>query len=439
MRTERTADSQQRRQHQPHRHAVRARRSTAPVIRQNWRPHSVNRPSSTRTTSDADGREAERLGSTHSVEARSSLLQSTDGANPSSPFDETPPRGVRRHRSAAKLPQRRMPGAGPCRTHVEAAAGTSCSPRTVNTCPRLRPRPKTARPSRAEQPILEAARRQHRQGPGPVDGRRCAPRRSSTTRPPTSTTRSCARPPSCSTLDDLAESSDIPQFLAHRPRGVRARNDACGRSTFSCSARCACWRATSSRWRPVRARPSPARSPPPATRIAGRSVHVISVNDYLARRDAEWMGPLLEAMGLTVGWITADSTADERRAAYALRRHLRLGQRDRLRRAARPAGHRRRRPGLARPRRRAHRRGRLGARRRGAGAAGAGGHHPPRDAAAGDHPAGRRPESGSNPGKYYDTDADRRNVHLTDAGRPQAREARSAASTSTPRSTSAPR
>ena len=50
--------------------------------------------------------------------------------------------------------------------------------------------------------------------------------------------------------------------------------------------------------------------------IAGRSVHVISVNDYLARRDAGWMGPLLEAMGLTVGWITAESTADERRAAY---------------------------------------------------------------------------------------------------------------------------
>ncbi|MDT5401991.1 MAG: preprotein translocase subunit SecA, partial [Mycobacterium sp.] len=50
--------------------------------------------------------------------------------------------------------------------------------------------------------------------------------------------------------------------------------------------------------------------------IAGRSVHVISVNDYLARRDAEWMGPLLEAMGLTVGWITADSTPDERREAY---------------------------------------------------------------------------------------------------------------------------
>ena len=50
--------------------------------------------------------------------------------------------------------------------------------------------------------------------------------------------------------------------------------------------------------------------------LAGRHVHVISVNDYLARRDAEWMGPLLEAMDLTVGWITAESTPDERRAAY---------------------------------------------------------------------------------------------------------------------------
>ena len=50
--------------------------------------------------------------------------------------------------------------------------------------------------------------------------------------------------------------------------------------------------------------------------LAGRNVHVVTINDYLAHRDAEWMGPLLEAMGLTVGWVTADSTADERRAAY---------------------------------------------------------------------------------------------------------------------------
>jgi preprotein translocase subunit SecA len=50
--------------------------------------------------------------------------------------------------------------------------------------------------------------------------------------------------------------------------------------------------------------------------IGGRSVHVITINDYLARRDAEWMGPLIEALGLTVGWITADSTAAQRRKAY---------------------------------------------------------------------------------------------------------------------------
>jgi preprotein translocase subunit SecA len=50
--------------------------------------------------------------------------------------------------------------------------------------------------------------------------------------------------------------------------------------------------------------------------LAGRHVHVVTINDYLARRDAEWMGPLLEALGLTVGWVTAESTAEERRAAY---------------------------------------------------------------------------------------------------------------------------
>lgn len=50
--------------------------------------------------------------------------------------------------------------------------------------------------------------------------------------------------------------------------------------------------------------------------IGRRNVHVITINDYLARRDAEWMSPLIEALGLTVGWITAESTAEERREAY---------------------------------------------------------------------------------------------------------------------------
>jgi preprotein translocase subunit SecA len=50
--------------------------------------------------------------------------------------------------------------------------------------------------------------------------------------------------------------------------------------------------------------------------LAGRHVHVVTINDYLARRDAEWMSPLLEALGVTVGWVTGESSADERRAAY---------------------------------------------------------------------------------------------------------------------------
>jgi preprotein translocase subunit SecA len=51
--------------------------------------------------------------------------------------------------------------------------------------------------------------------------------------------------------------------------------------------------------------------------LAGRSVQVASVNDYLARRDAEWMRPLYELLGVTVGHIVQASTRQERRRAYA--------------------------------------------------------------------------------------------------------------------------
>jgi preprotein translocase subunit SecA len=116
-------------------------------------------------------------------------------------------------------------------------------------------------------------------------------------------------------LDDLADSSDIPQFLAIareasertttlRPFDVQLQGAlrmlagdvvemATGEGKTLSGAIAAAGYA-----------------------IGGRSVHVITINDYLARRDAEWMGPLIEALGLTVGWITADSTADERRRAY---------------------------------------------------------------------------------------------------------------------------
>jgi preprotein translocase subunit SecA len=50
--------------------------------------------------------------------------------------------------------------------------------------------------------------------------------------------------------------------------------------------------------------------------LAGRGVHIVTVNDYLARRDAEWMAPLYKALGLTVGVIVHDLDDDQRRAAY---------------------------------------------------------------------------------------------------------------------------
>ena len=50
--------------------------------------------------------------------------------------------------------------------------------------------------------------------------------------------------------------------------------------------------------------------------LAGGGVHIITVNDYLARRDSEWMGPLYELLGLTIGNIQHDMPDDDRRVAY---------------------------------------------------------------------------------------------------------------------------
>ena len=50
--------------------------------------------------------------------------------------------------------------------------------------------------------------------------------------------------------------------------------------------------------------------------LEGKGVHVVTVNDYLAKRDAEWMGQVHEFLGLKVGIILNSSTTDERREAY---------------------------------------------------------------------------------------------------------------------------
>lgn len=51
--------------------------------------------------------------------------------------------------------------------------------------------------------------------------------------------------------------------------------------------------------------------------LTGKGVHVVTVNDYLARRDSSWMGLLYEALGLTVGVVIHEKSTEERRAAYA--------------------------------------------------------------------------------------------------------------------------
>ena len=51
--------------------------------------------------------------------------------------------------------------------------------------------------------------------------------------------------------------------------------------------------------------------------LSGKGVHVVTVNDYLARRDRQWMGPIHEFLGLSVGYINHDMPNHERREMYA--------------------------------------------------------------------------------------------------------------------------
>ena len=50
--------------------------------------------------------------------------------------------------------------------------------------------------------------------------------------------------------------------------------------------------------------------------LAGKGVHVVTVNDYLARRDSEWMGRIYQFLGMSVGVVQHDMTDAERKAAY---------------------------------------------------------------------------------------------------------------------------
>ena len=76
--------------------------------------------------------------------------------------------------------------------------------------------------------------------------------------------------------------------------------------------------------------------------LTGKGVHVVTVNDYLASRDAEWMGQIYRFLGMTVGVIVHGLDDEQRRGAVRRRHHLRHQQRIRLRLPARqhevPAG-----------------------------------------------------------------------------------------------------
>jgi preprotein translocase subunit SecA len=116
-------------------------------------------------------------------------------------------------------------------------------------------------------------------------------------------------------LDDLAESDDIPQFLAI---AREAAERATGLRPFDVQLLAALRMLAGDVIEMATGEGKTLAGAIAAAGYAlgGRHVHVVTINDYLARRDAEWMGPLLEALGLTVGWVTGESAAEERRAAY---------------------------------------------------------------------------------------------------------------------------
>ena len=107
-----------------------------------------------------------------------------------------------------------------------------------------------------------------------------------------------------------------------------------------------------------------------STRSPARGVHLVTVNDYLAKRDAEWMGQIYRFLGLEVGVVLPEiDDSDDEAAGVRRRHHLRHQQRVRLRLPPRQHGRRARGAGPARPLLRDRRRGRLDPHRRGPHAA----------------------------------------------------------------------
>lgn len=164
--------------------------------------------------------------------------------------------------------------------------------------------PRSTRP--AEQPILAIARRQHRKN----RSRSLADVTASAEYDKEAADLSdekLRKAAGLLNLDDLAESADIPQFLAIAREAAERRT---GLRPFDVQLLGALRMLAGDVIEMATGEGKTLAGAIAAAgyALAGRHVHVVTINDYLARRDAEWMGPLLDAMGLTVGWITADST-----------------------------------------------------------------------------------------------------------------------------------
>ena len=184
------------------------------------------------------------------------------------------------------------------------------------------------------------------------------------------------------------------------------------------------------RCRPARARPWPPWRPPFFDAFEGRGVHILTVNDYLARRDAAWMGPVYELLGVSVGCVQEGMPVAERRRRLRLRRDLPHGQGGGLRSPARRALSRARGSGAPPLPLRHRRRGRLHPHRRGAGAAGDRGRGGRRRWPA--SPVWPTSPASFARGEDYDTDEYSRNINLTEEGSHRVERSCSASTTSTP-------
>ena len=100
--------------------------------------------------------------------------------------------------------------------------------------------------------------------------------------------------------------------------------------------------------------------------LAGKGVHIVTVNDYLARRDADWMGKVHKVLGLTVGVVVPGMDDAAKKTGVRQRHHLRHQQRTRIRLSARQFKDGHQKDGAARTLLRHRRRGRLHSHRRGA-------------------------------------------------------------------------